>query len=156
MFFLVLFSSRAAPEKGNAACGCVRLFYQLFCSEMWSHVEFAFSIIREIEERIHTHLVVRCQITQRRMKIMILPKLALSVMSDSLESIARFADAETLQQIVNRMDLYLHDAEGSLLDYETCDIVEKRNEIFKAVLEYTKAVVERELSNEKDGHECGR
>ncbi|PFX14489.1 hypothetical protein AWC38_SpisGene21343 [Stylophora pistillata] len=93
---------------------------------------------------------------ERRMKIMILPKLALSVMNASLESIARFADAETLQQIVNRVDLYLHDAESSLLDYETRDIVEKRNEIFKAVLEYTKAVVERELSDEKDGHECGR
>ena len=52
--------------------------------------------------------------------------------------------------------MYLHDAEEPLLDYETRDVVEKRNEIFKAVLEYTKFVVERELSDEKDGHECGR
>ena len=88
--------------------------------------------------------------------MMILPKLALSYINESLESIARFADADTLQRIVNRVDLYLHDAEEPLLDYETRDVVEKRNEIFKAVLEYTKFVVERELSDEKDGHECGR
>ncbi|PFX27134.1 hypothetical protein AWC38_SpisGene8161 [Stylophora pistillata] len=86
--------------------------------------------------------------------MMILPKLALSYINESLESIARFADADTLQRIVNRVDLYLHDAEELLLDYETRDVVEKRNEIFKAVLEYTKFVVERELSDEKDGHEC--
>ncbi|PFX19071.1 hypothetical protein AWC38_SpisGene16508 [Stylophora pistillata] len=83
-------------------------------------------------------------------EIMILPKLALSVMNDSLESIARFADADTLKRIVDRVDLYLQDAEGPLSDYETRDIVEKRNEIFKAMLEYTKAVVERELSDDME------
>ena len=88
--------------------------------------------------------------------MMILPKLALSYINESLESIARFADADIFQRILNRGDLYLQDAEEPLSDYETHEIVEKRNEIFKAVVEYTKAVVERELSDGKDGHECRR
>ncbi|PFX12811.1 hypothetical protein AWC38_SpisGene23167 [Stylophora pistillata] len=87
---------------------------------------------------------------------MILPKPALSVMNDSLERIGRFADADTSQRIVNRVDLYLQDAEDPLSDYETRDIVEKRNEIFKAMLESTKVVLERKLSDRKDVHDYSR
>lgn len=87
---------------------------------------------------------------------MIHPKLALSYIHDISESIARFADTDTLQRNLNRGDLCLQDAEESLSDYEMRDIVEKRNGILKAGVEYTKVVFERELSDAKDGYEYGR
>ena len=88
--------------------------------------------------------------------MMIQPKFALSYIHEILESIARFADTDTLQRILNRGDLYLQDAEESLSDYEMRDIVEKSNEILKAGVEYTKVVFERQLSDAKDGYEYGR
>lgn len=88
---------------------------------------------------------------------MIHPEPALSYyIHEILESIARFADTDTLQRVLNRGDFCLQDAEEALSDYQTHEIVEKRNKIFKAVVEYTKVVFQRKLSDAKDGNEYGR
>ena len=84
---------------------------------------------------------------------MISTDLGLSYMNEILESIASFADADTLERIIKRGELYYQDPEGPCSDYETGELVEKRNQIFKAVLEYTKLVYAREVSEAKDGHE---
>ena len=79
---------------------------------------------------------------------MISPNLGLRYINEILESTARFADTDTLVQIIMRGELYYQDPEGPCSDYETGELVEKRNQIFKAVLEYSKLV--------KDDHECDR
>ena len=50
---------------------------------------------------------------------MISTDLGLSYMNEILESIARFADADTLERIIKRGELFYQDLEGPCSDYET-------------------------------------
>lgn len=65
-------------------------------------------------------------------KRMMNPKVSVSMILEALESITKFADMETLEQIRNQLYIALRDVdECSLLDYETQVIADKRRDILE-------------------------